>query len=992
MVPAHGYTMKARGCFLILLMLTSFIPVTAADETGEPPQIFVDWTGGNSYLITGDVNISNISVQHISQTLELNVSVTYDTTGEHLRVNLDTPLMYGDVITISTGEVSRVVTVGTWGQPMDDHEVTLNSEWMMDQEWENENGTQKYLLVFDGQGWQQRVGKNLESWEMGNGTLLIISNTGEGEVAINLGLDSVWKNESSFEGQMTGQVFEARGSGSIGITNSDEDGDLQIMGQVSDAWINRSTIGGIIDERFRLEANGSISSISEEDDERTNLSGDIAVLLVETRDLNGERVLSHNQFEATADLVIESNDTRMDINLDTFENIERWENNQRVDHLFKMIGDGTFGFVNQDENASVQINGTIHDFHQEHEDGFVTVDDIHIDGIIVGDAQGNFGIVRTIEGEKSQANDTGSMFDVIIVHQEEWFNLTGITALPNSNLGAGSHHNESWSYDAKQSDWDNRTIRTVWTQTGPDPSSGDVLHANSPIQVNATAPEVENQLGDIEINRETGLMPIDAIAGDVFTLLGQDGMHMTVSCIESEQIAMDGHIVDTVAWDGVYLGVSGIAFGNLINDGPLSGLNVKVTRAIQFEFGEEGETVNLTENQSVNRVLSPSVISAEDNLPPTIDSITLTGGLIFNENGAPTSLEVVVSDAEFNVERVEVETYNIGGQVLQLNDKGLNGDRIIGDDIWTVMIEVPGLEYGEIELNVTAIDAFQESDNKSQNITVMNQAPRLVHSEMVPTQIHREQVMVVNFRVADGHGVSSVAVDMRDYGGDLIALEGIGELWIGEVLIPASMTPGEHSIKVMMTDNNGATSIVTRTSTTGQTYIQSEDDTDLMVRILNEPPVLDLGENRIVKIGDEDVQYTITIGVQDYDGINSVKVKLGNLAPPGGSMTWYTMTSNGNGTYSYEFTIKTYIPLGAHDLTFKSTDTYDEQTNQQILVIQLQEEDSAAAASGDESSTLTYVAIAGVGIILVLGAVIYVMRGSDGEDDTGGGLGGFGDA
>ena len=113
-------------------------------------------------------------------------------------------------------------------------------------------------------------------------------------------------------------------------------------------------------------------------------------------------------------------------------------------------------------------NGTIHDFHQEQESGFVTVDDLHISGRITGDAQGTFGVVRGIEDYTTQANESGVMYDVIIVHQEEWFNLTGISGLPNSGLGAGAHHNESWSYDAKQSDWDNRTIRTVWSQTGPD--------------------------------------------------------------------------------------------------------------------------------------------------------------------------------------------------------------------------------------------------------------------------------------------------------------------------------------------------------------------------------------------------------------------------------------------------------------------------------------------------------------------------------------------
>ena len=81
---------------------------------------------------------------------------------------------------------------------------------------------------------------------------------------------------------------------------------------ISDAWINRTTLNGIVDERFRLEANGSISLYSLEDGEMMNLSGDLALLLIETWDSDGVRRLSHTQFEATADLVMEDNDTRMD--------------------------------------------------------------------------------------------------------------------------------------------------------------------------------------------------------------------------------------------------------------------------------------------------------------------------------------------------------------------------------------------------------------------------------------------------------------------------------------------------------------------------------------------------------------------------------------------------------------------------------------------------------------------------------------------------------
>ena len=980
--------MKVKASLLTLLFLVSVIPIANADEV-DAIVINVDWGDDHAYIISGDLDISEINVTHQHNSELLETGLIYDTTGEDLRVVVNTSLSHGDTITIQAGSTSRTINVGIWGQPLADHEVTLNSQWEMDQEWINDNGTQTYNLIFDGQGWQQRIGSNLESWERGNGTLFVVSNTADSSITMMIDLNSVWKNESTQDGVMVAQTFDARGDGTIGVGNDGEEGDVQILGIISDAWINRSTVNGIVDERFRLEANGTISLDSNEDGESMNLDGELAVLLIETWDSDGVRRLSHTQFEATADLVMENNDTRMDISLNTFESLERWEDGVRVDHLNKMIGEGTFGFSGEDENASVQINGTIHDFHQEQEDGLVTVDDIHVDGIITGDAQGTFGVLRTIEDTTTQANETGVMYDVIIVHQEDWFNITGIAALPNSDLGAGAHYNESWSYDAKQADWENRTIRTVWSQTGPDPSSGDEIHSNSPIQNSPEAPTVEEGIGDISISRETGLAPIDAVTGDVFLLDHQDGMILTVTAGQEVAVAMDGHIVDTVAWTGTYSGnVMGVASGNLIVDGPLSGLNVEINREFQMEFGEDNELVNLTEIQSVNRVLSPSIISANDNTAPNVESIALAQGVVTGEGGSPGYIEVSVSDIDFNVVGVIADTTSIGGVVeLSLNDKGLNGDRIIGDDIWSAEISVPGLQVGELPINVTVIDAFDAYDSDTANITVLNQAPRLINMEIVPSIVHRGEAILVNAEVVDGHGVSNVSIDMRDYGGPMYELSRVGNIWAGQLEIPTGMTPGDQVLNIRMEDSLGASRTVQRTTVSGQYHIESVSDEDVEVTVLNEPPLINVGDLRIIEIGDEEVDYVLTIEVEDYDGLNWVRVKLGILAPPGQSNTWFTMTSNGNGTYSKEFTVKTYIALGTHEVLVKARDSYGSQSAEESVPIMLQEKGENPTGS-DSSNTLTYVALGGLGVLAIVGAAIYVMRGSDKE----GGLGGFGNA
>ncbi len=180
--------MKARASLLVVLFLASVFPIVNADEVNTVT-INVDWTEDHAYVITGNVELSEINITHEHDSQMLDVGIIYDTTGENLRIILNTSVSNGDIITVQAGDVTRIVNVGLWGQPIADHEVTLNSHWEMDQQWENENGTQKYILLFDGQGWQQRIGSTLESWEMGNGSLLIVSNTADSSISMMIDLD-----------------------------------------------------------------------------------------------------------------------------------------------------------------------------------------------------------------------------------------------------------------------------------------------------------------------------------------------------------------------------------------------------------------------------------------------------------------------------------------------------------------------------------------------------------------------------------------------------------------------------------------------------------------------------------------------------------------------------------------------------------------------------------------------------------------------------------
>ena len=534
---------NAKGIALALCVLMLLPLAVHAQAEAQPiaPSITTAWTDDGSSGIRHAYTLTFAD----DEAYELNLSLNHQRNGdilayetfvtwsleENLRVadvEFNTTLEWGDEIEVSALVTSmngqalendlrstRSLTVGTWNQPMADHEVMTSTTWDLNQTYQDENGNQTFVLSFVGQGWQERIGTTLNSWELGNGSLVSSEVTNESETTLNLVLDSIWKNETIERGALTSQVFDARGYGTLILMTDDGDATTMIVANVSDGRFNRTMIGSNISERVNLEATGGLDIESNDEEESLVINGEISVFYLETWDENGVRRLDHTQFEALASMVLEDEDTRFDIDLDGLTAIERWEDGIRTEHKEEFVGSGTFGFGESDENSSVQVNGTILDFHTLVEDGITLTDDIHVDGVITGDAQGSFGIVRGIEATGDQANATGQVFTVNVIHQETWFNLTGVGGGFFGDEGIGASHNETWDYQVIQSDWDNRTVRIIWEETGADASSGDEKPARSPIQQNATQPEAQEILGDITIVRETGLMPIPMLAHDL---------------------------------------------------------------------------------------------------------------------------------------------------------------------------------------------------------------------------------------------------------------------------------------------------------------------------------------------------------------------------------------------------------------------------------------------------------------------------------------------
>ncbi|MGB0594286.1 MAG: hypothetical protein ACPGMY_04065 [Poseidonia sp.] len=1016
--------MTNRGVSLCLAVVLAMSLVPASVQADEVPsvQITTHWVGDgptatlHAYTLTfSDNGTYSVDIDMLQERNGTALATSHNLAWDSMDgvrtalLTFDTPLAWGDVIdlTVTITEhdgtsgldiaTQRTFTVGQWNQPMDDHEVLLSTSWAMSQNYTTEAGEQAFDLSFTGQGWQERVGTTLSSWELGNGTFRTVETTEDGTTDMDLVLTQLWKNETVVAGLLTSQVFDARGFGNLRTTVIDGDMVTVIDADVSQALLNRSVINGVVGEHLSIEATGLLN-VSEDGEENNSLSidGELAVFLFEYVDLDGERLLQHTQFEAMADFILIEDGSRLDVSLDGFSSLARWENGVRTQHLEELYGAGTFGFADQDENASLQVNGTILDLHTKLENGTTIIDDLHVDGTLSGDVQGTFGVVRTIEDTGMQANATGERFLVNVIFQESWFNITGINGGNFfDGAGVGATHNQTWDYQAVQSDWDNRTVRLVWRETGPDASEGEDLPERSPIQQNATAPVAEEGLGNLTVGRETGLMPIPLMKDDRLRLAGQEGITLTVSAGDTRIDVRDGHNLTVIEWTGFYEGdgEAGLASGAMVSAGPLKGLLSTVQRTLAVPFGEDSETVVLEETQTLERVLSPEIVSEDDNTAPSIGELQWRDGLAIGEGAMVAHLEVSVTDLEWNVVGVTADLSSLDVGEVELNDRGLNGDAAIGDDVYTASVIIPGLQVGAHSVGVSATDSFGATSSTTGELDVSNQAPRILDVEVVPTSLERGQSAVINVEAYDGHGVDRVQLDLREYGGEVVNMTSEdGLVWAAMVEMPIGMNPGHRSMLIVATDGLGATTqqrFFTPVDEVGSPvfgphHVASGAEMPIEIHILNDRPVLVSDSVRLDKNPDEQTVYTIQ--ASDPDGVERVQIRLGVFAPIGGG-EWAMMHDDGvnggdevagDGTYSVLLSVRGGTPLGTHQVSLRAFDVYGEM-NTGSAVITLAEPDAPGVSEGGLSTMV----LGALGLVVFLGAVavlsLMLRRGGGGE-------------
>ena len=1009
---------RARQALVILatlLLSTQASLVLAEEETQTTCTVLVDWDveehwdGGwnvsydvlHRYLVVfdppftgGDTPTSvTVSVEQHRDDSQIadDSNASYISAGGEIDILLNTEPEFGDTVHISvtTAEAicSRDLSITRWNQPMADHEITRETTWSM------EGAEDGNSIDFEGRGWQKRTDDILESNELGNGTLMLDSMNGTQGLMLAFNLETIWLNETYDGVELLNQDFEMRGNGSLFLnTTEEEEGEsngFSVDVDVHEVLILRSWEKGSSTERFLIDGTGWLSFNGGDNNSSSGGFGQLSSFYWETWDEDDRRRLQHLQLEANATLRLDSGTSEyFSFDLDEFRILERWEDGVREDQHSLILGGGEFGFLIDDEFFQVEVNGTIPVIHFESLGGETVAETIRVDGTYDGDAEGSFGLIRRIVDSGTQENATGSMFEVDKIENEFWFNVSATPIGPITEEWE-AEHNLTYEYTVPQIDWWNRTIRYQYIEDNG--TANNEYPEYSPIIVQPQQPEAD-RIFENHISRETGSAPEILIPGDSFALVGNNALMLHVDVMSVVDGVMDGHNVTLAEWIGDYGGDT-YASGSVINEGPLAGLLNEVHRWIEISLGDNSsEDIAFIEHQMVDRVLSPSIISEEENTPPALLTVGFREGRLLTE-GDSAHLEVLVYDFDTDVTAVSVDLTEIGLGIVELSDSGLIGDHTIHDDIWTALVNYDGLTHGVIESSVT-IDDFWVSVVEDASIEISNAAPRMMSLEFSPDSVVREDTVDVTVIAVDGHGIESVAVDLLGVGGELNQLvENNGE-WVGQFTVPIGISPGERIIPIRITDGDGETVISVHTHAGGfpvdapKLTIENEAPIIANVSIIRDGEIVDTVH--VPSTGDP-ITHLLEVAIEDPDGVSSAQAKIGRLAPIGSSEAWLLMVDDGtggdrvegDGIYSLLFDVRTTLPEGNITIEVRATDTYLSTTPQNEQQQTLELEKLNPGGSGGNwiaDNSLTLVAV-GLVLLLLVGvtAVVISMRNSESE-------------
>jgi len=333
---------------------------------------------------------------------------------------------------------------------------------------------------------------------------------------------------------------------------------------------------------------------------------------------------------------------------------------------------------------------------------------------------------------------------------------------------------------------------------------------------------------------------------------------------------------------------------------------------------------------------------------------------------------------------------DFGLGIIQLSDKGISGDNVIHDNIWTSLIYADGLEFGNKTVEVEMVDIW-ETVMVSVNIEILNPAPIMSSIVFTPQVVKRGDLVDVSVIADDAHGVASVSLELISAGGESIPLTFTDSRWVGQFLVPNGMAPGERLVPVHLTDNQDSSRLTTQ-------FLVDSQVIDSILIIENEAPMI-INYNisregelsnfvKVPKEGDP-IPQVLEVTIEDPDGISSVQVKMGRLAPIGQSNNWILMKDDGLGVdrisgdniYSLEIFARSSLPNGEIEILIRGTDIYLSSTSpeDQSVVVNLEKVDLDSDSENWILENDSLIIMIGLIFMLVLSAVgiLLVLRNSE---------------
>ena len=931
--------------------------------------------GSNPHLV-------NISIDHErdNQSVGDNLNPEKTIAGGVIDITLSDEPMFRDEIEISveTLEAScdRNIRVTNWSQPISDHEITTNRTWSNSISSSEDTSTSN--LFFEGRGWQQRNNQTLISNELGHG---VFEFSDSADLDIELNLEKVWLNQTYFEELLVGQEFEMRGNGNLYTI---QDG-LEVSVNVTNAQYNRTLSQESFTEHLIIDGNGIIEIFDESDDDwSSTLNGQISTFYFESFDSDGIRDYQKINLEASATSFIQFGDGNIELELEEFRFNDLWVYGVQDEQLFKYVGNADFNFIVSEEQPYIYANGTVDDLHFESRDGLIIVDTLRVDGTYDGDASGSYGFIRTIEDTIPQRNSSGVYFEVNKIRNENWFNVSSLANFPiDQDLTA--EHNLTYEYTVPQPTWENSTIRYEYIEDNG--SKSNDYPEVSPIQIDPERPQ-SISIGVAPITKETGISPEILFPGDKLVISNNLDLILSVLVMNSREVIVDGHNVVVIDWIGDY-GNDSQASGSIINEGLLAGLFYNINRSVVMSITDS--EINFRETQTLDKIRYPSIITADENTLPSLEILQFREGVLYAEGGM-AHLELTIEDIDNDVTSVSIDMSDFGLGVIQLSDKGISGDSVIHDNIWTSLIYADGLEFGNKTIQVEMVDIW-DTVIVSANVEILNPAPIMSSIIFTPQVVKRGDIVDVSVIADDAHGVASVSLELISAGGESVPLTLIDSRWVGQFLVENGMAPGERLIPVRLTDNFESSRLTTQ-SLVGSLI------TDSLLIIENEAPMI-ISYNisrdgelsnfvEVPKDGDP-ISQVLEVKIDDPDGISTVQVKMGRLAPIGQSNDWILMKDDGLGVdrisgdniFSLEILARSSLPNGEIEILIRGTDIYLSSTSpeDQGIIINLEKVD---LDSGSENWILendSLLITIGLIFILVLSAVgiLLVLRNSEFE-------------